>query len=57
MHLGEQLDIIVVLHILLNVLLALIKWLIIMSILGMVQLGFSNFIIKFIGLEFPYIAL
>jgi hypothetical protein len=56
-HLGEQLDIIVVLHILLNVLLALIKWLIIMSILGMVQLGFSNFIIKFIGLEFPYIAL
>jgi hypothetical protein len=51
-HLGEQLDIIVVLHILLNVLLALIKWLIIMSILGMVQLGFSNYIIKFIGLEF-----
>jgi hypothetical protein len=35
-HLGEKLDIIVVLHILLYVLLALIKWLIIMSILGMV---------------------
>jgi hypothetical protein len=56
-HLGEQLDIIVVLHILLNVLLALIKWLIIMSILGMVQLGFSNYITNVYWAGIPYIAL
>ena len=53
-HLGEQLDIIVVLHCLLNVVLALVKWLIIMSILGMVQLGFSNYITNVYWGEITY---